>query len=243
MDEDDTDRHAFHTTHWSVVLAAVKDDSAAAQEALAELCQVYWYPLYAFVRRRSHTQHDAKDLTQGFFEHLLAKGTLSRAAREKGRFRSFLLGALKHYISGVHRKANAAKRGGGQSAISIDEEFGESRYQIELEETETPETHFNRSWARALLDVVHARLRQNYEKAGQGGLCRALEPYLTDTKKQVTYAEKAAELGTTVSAVTSAVHRLRKNYGKVLRETIGETVSDPGEIAEELMFLKKSVQR
>ena len=243
MDEDQSDRYAFHTTHWSVVLAAGEDESTKAEMALAELCQAYWYPLYAYVRRQGYPQHDAKDLTQGFFEHLLAKGTLSRAAPDKGRFRSFLLGALKNYISSVHRKAGAAKRGSGKPAISIDEEFGESRYQIEPEEAETPETLFNRSWAQAMLEQAQLRLRNKYEAAGQGELCLALEPYLTGGGEQAAYAKKAAELGITVSAVTSAVHRMKKSYRQILRDTIGETVSESDEIEEELRFLRESLQR
>ncbi len=242
MGDDDSARYVFSTTHWSVVLAAGDADSAEAESALGELCQNYWYPLYAFVRRKGYPQHDAKDLTQGFFEHLLAKDGLSRADPQKGRFRSFLLGSLKNYISVVHRKAGAAKRGGGTTTISIDEEIGEQRYKIEPQDSETPESLFNRSWALDLLDQAQLRLRQRYEKLGQIELYRALSPFITPGEEGITYAQKVEELGMSTSAVTAAIHRLRKAYRRALQEALGEIVADPEEIEDERQFLLSSLQ-
>jgi len=242
LNESDIDPLAFNTTQWSVVLAAGGEDSEVAETALAELCQHYWYPLFAFVRRGGKTSEDAKDLTQGFFEHILEKGSISRADRNKGRFRSFLLASLKNYVNSEYRKGNAAKRGGGAPIVSIDEELGESKYQIELEESDTPESLYQKAWAKELLDRVHLRLKTQYEKAGNGALCDALETYLTGDDEKVPYADKAEELGMTHSAITSAVHRLRTRYGTLLREVIAETVSDPEEIDEELRFLIASLE-
>ena len=235
---------AFHTTQWSVVLAAggIDADTIAAETALADLCGRYWYPIYAFTRRKGHSPEDAKDLTQGFFEHLLEKQTLERAHPEKGRFRSFLLGALKNYISVVHRKEGAAKRGGGVPKISIDEEFGENRYQIEPETQDTPETLYAKSWAQSLLDEVECRLQETYARAGQADLTKALHPYLAGTEDAAPYSATADELGITVSAVTSAVHRYRKAYRELLRSTIAETLSPSEDIDDELRFLITTLQ-
>ena len=230
MTEPEKQASAFHTTRWSVVIAASKD----GDDALAELCQRYWYPLYAFARRQGHVQENAKDLTQGFFEHRLEKGGLIRATPDKGRFRSFLLGAFKNYMSVVRRKENTAKRGGRSTIVSIDEELGESQYRIEATTDETPETLFYRSWARSWLQQVQVRLRETYDAAGRGELCQALEPYLTGSGETLSYQQKADEIGLTVSAVTSAVHRLRRTYRELLREAIAETVSDEVDIDEDV---------
>ena len=232
---------AFHTTRWSMVLAAGDSESASAEEALAELCRVYRSPVYAFVQRSGYAKHDAEDLTQGFFEHILTKGTVARAAPDKGRFRSFLLGSLKKYIGSVRRKNSAAKRGSGKKPVSLDDDFGETRYKIEVEDSQTPESLYYRNWALAVLDQVKVRMQRKYESKGQARLFEALEPALTREDK-TSYAQKAIELGMTESAVTSAVHRLRKNYREFLLETIGETVANANEIEEERRFLMEALK-
>lgn len=233
----DPGQAAFATTHWSVVLAARDDSIPGASEALERLCTIYWYPIYAFTRRLGYERHDAKDFTQGFFAHLLEKGALSRVEEKSGRFRSFLLGALKLYIAESHRKANAIKRGGQAKVISIDADLGEERYQHEPMENRTPETLYHRSWAEALLNLALARLRQDYAKGDKLDLFEELQPYLAGGSDLPSYPKLAERLGLSVNGVTTAVFRLRKRYSDHVKQAVAETIRSEDEIEVELRFL------
>jgi len=228
---------AFVTTHWSVVLAARRADTTRARDALARLCQTYWHPLHAYVRRLGHSPHDAQDLTQEFFARLLAKNYLADADAARGRFRSFLLAALKHFLANEWEKARAQKRGGGQIPISIDPVAAETGCHFEPADPATAEKLFERRWALTLLDQVLRRLRQEYATTGRETLFEQLKPTLTEASRSVRYAEMATRLGTTEGAVKVAVHRLRQQYRELLRAEIAETVASPGEVEDELRNL------
>jgi len=227
-------RRGFATTRWSLVLHA-REDSVGAHDALSALCRAYWYPLYAFVRRQGCSPHDAQDLTQDFFARLIAKGWLDDVARERGRFRSFLLAAMKHFLANEWDKARAQKRGGGAECISIDEAIAEGRYRDEPASVETAEKLFDRRWACTLLDQVLARLRAEMIAAGRGVQFDALKPCLTGEKPH--HAALAAQLGLSEGAVKVAVHRLRDRYRALLRTEIAQTVADPSEVDDELRHL------
>ena len=231
-------RHAaFVTTHWSVVLTAGRSDTTRAQAALARLCQAYWYPLYAYVRRRGYGPPDAQDLTQEFFARLLAQNWLAQADRERGRFRTFLLAALSHFLANEWDKARAQKRGGAVQFVPLQLDNAETRYGHEPADPVTPEQCFERRWALALLDEVLNRLRQEQVAAGAGALFDTLKPCLAGTRQAQPYAALAAELGMTEGAVKVAVHRLRHRYRQLLREEIANTVATPGEVDEEMHHL------
>ncbi len=227
----------FVTTHWSVVLTAQRNDSTRAQAALSHLCQTYWYPLYAFVRRQGHGAHDAQDLTQEFFARLLEKNYLAVVARERGKFRSFLLASLKHFLANEWNRAQAAKRGGGQIIASLNETDAEGRYQLEPADTVTAEKIFERRWATTLLDQVVRRLRDEYVRAEKAELYDQLKHCLTVESRSAPYAELAARLNMSEGAIKVAVHRLRARYREVLRDEIAQTVSSPEEVEEELRHL------
>jgi RNA polymerase sigma factor (sigma-70 family) len=227
----------FATTHWSVVLTAQRSDSTRAQAALSNLCRAYWYPLYVFVRRQGHSPHDAQDLTQEFFARLLAKNYLAEVVRERGKFRSFLLTALKHFLANEWDRACAAKRGGGQTTISLNETDAEGRYQLEPPDTLTAEKIFDRRWATTLLDQVVARLRDEYAQAEKLELYEALKGCLTIESRAAPYAQLAVQLNMSEGAVKVAAHRLRQRYRVVLREEIAQTVSSQAEVEEELRHL------
>src|SRR5687767_2624353 len=210
----------FATTHWSVVLTAQGSDSTVAHAALSSLCRTYWYPLYAFVRRQGHSPHDAQDLTQEFFARLLAKNYLAIADRERGKFRSFLLASLKHFLANEWNRAQAAKRGGGRELISLNDEEAEGRYALEPADNTTAERIFERRWATTLLDQVVARLRDEYVRAEKAGWYDALKNCLTVDSRSAPYAELATRLKTSEGAIKVAVHRLRQRYREVLREEI-----------------------
>lgn len=242
MDRDSSnDRPAggavFATTHWSVVLAAGQDDSPAASQALETLCRTYWYPLYAYIRRGGHAPHDAEDLTQEFFARLLAKDFPAGISPLGGKFRSYLLTALKHFLANEREYAQTAKRGGGKIAFSLDELDAETRYQFEPADEETPESLFEKRWASTLLDQAMHRLQAEYLAAGKADLFDRLKPFLTGADRSIAYAGLAAQLQTSEDAVKMAVHRLRKRYGEVLRAEIAQTVARPQEIEEEIRQL------
>jgi RNA polymerase sigma-70 factor (ECF subfamily) len=226
----------FATTHWSVVLAAGQSADSHSSAALEQLCRIYWYPLYAYVRRRGHSLEDAQDLTQEFLARLLAKHGLDNVHPNKGRFRSFLLASLNHFLANDWDKAQALKRGGGTMAISLDD--AETRYRLEPREEMSPERIFERQWALALLAQVAARLRESYQAADNGPLFEALQIYLTGEKGLPPYRETAGQLGLSLEAVKKAVERLRRRYGELLREEIAHTVSDPAEVDEEIRHLR-----
>jgi RNA polymerase sigma factor (sigma-70 family) len=236
------EEHAFHTTRWSrVLLAGGPQDADEAQAALASLCRDYWYPLYAFARRRGLDGHDAEDATQGFFLHLLEAGALMRAKEERGRFRSFLLGAMQKYLANEHRRKTARKRGGGVATLSFDAMVAEERYRHEPGDPLTPEAQFERSWALALIDKVFRRLAEDYEEAGKRDLYEALRPYLAGEASRPGYEAIARDLGMSAAAVGTAVFRMRRRYGEHMREEIAETVSSPSEVEEEIAQLMRAV--
>lgn len=227
----------FSTTHWSVVLAASGHESVSAEAALATLCQAYWYPLYAHVCRRGHDPESARDLTQGFFAELLAKDSIARADRERGRFRTFLLAALDHFLHHQHRDAQALKRGGGREFISWDAQDAEQRYALEPVDDRSPDREFDRRWALATLEKVRHQLRNEFLLAGKMELFNALRPHLSGDLEVVPYAQVATQLNMTVVAVKVTVHRLRQRYGELLRQEVAQTLADPTGVEEEIRQL------
>ena len=225
----------FTTTHWSVVLAAGQSSSPAAQAALEQLCRRYWYPLYAYVRRRGYSPEDAQDLTQSFFERLLERDLLADLRPVGARFRSFLLHALKNHLASEWTRAHAGKRGG--SILSLDDLSPEARYAQEATNAESPDAAFERRWASTVLQQALDRLRQEHVAAGKEPLFDLLADGLTGATPSQPYAELAIKLGMTEAAVKMAVHRLRKRYGELLRLEVAQTVVTPAEIDQELRHL------
>ena len=224
----------FATTQWKVVLDARDGTESQARLALESLCHAYWFPLYAYVRRRGHDADQARDLTQAFFADLLGRNFLEAIDRSRGRFRSFLLASLENFLSHERDKANALKKGGGQAPISLDGADAETRYRLEPADPETPELVFERRWGVTVMERTMERLRAEY--AGEPGRFEQLKPCLTGDNPD-RYAEIAAGLGMTEAAVKAAVHRLRQRYGRLLRDEIAETVTSPSEVDEELRHL------
>src|SRR5947209_5762754 len=213
----------FATTHWSLVLAARDRAEPGADDALASLCDLYWYPLYAYVRRRGHGADEAHDLTQEFFARLLAKDFLAGVDRGKGKFRSFLLAACNHFLANEHDRARAKKRGGGRPVLSLGAADAAGRYRAEPAEALTPEKLFERRWALALLQQVMSRLRDEFEAKGKGRLFDRLRGFLVG-EKGAGHRAAADDLGLSEGAVKVAVHRLRQRYRELLHEEIGRTV-------------------
>jgi RNA polymerase sigma-70 factor (ECF subfamily) len=227
----------FRTTRWSVVLAARDGPSPEARQALRDLCEAYWYPLYAFIRRQGHPAEEARDLTQEFFLRLLEKDFLALVDQSRGKFRSFLMAACKHFLANERDRARAQKRGGGREVLSLDAQAGESRYIAEPTHDLTAERLFERRWALLLLHRVLERLRDEWRRAGKGEQFETLKAFLTGEKPAGQYAEAAAALGATPGAVRVAAHRLRRRYRELLREEIARTVNDPGEVEAEIRDL------
>jgi RNA polymerase sigma factor (sigma-70 family) len=227
----------FHTTQWSLIVAAAGQEGEASKAALADLCQAYWYPLYAFLRRRGNDAEDARDLTQGFFATLLEKGYLADADPERGRFRSFLLTAVARFASKEHERATAKKRGGGRSILPIDFGEGEARYQREPADNWTPERIFERRWALTLLDRTLARLRQEHAAADKLDHFEALKVFLTGEAGAPPLRQVAEQLEMTEGAVKVAVHRLRQKYRELLRAEISQTVAAQEDVDNELSLL------
>jgi len=227
----------FGATRWSVVLAAGQSHSPQTADALERLCRAYWYPLYAFVRRQGYREHEAQDLTQEFFSRLLEKRALRFADQNKGKFRSFLLAAMKNFLANEWDRAQALKRGGGQTIISFDEHTAEERYRLEPMDEATPERLYERRWANAVLEQVFNRLREEFDAAGRTGRFDGLKPFLTNEPGAGSYAETAVQLGMSEQGVKSAVHRMRQRFGDLMREEIGQTVADSREIDSELRHL------
>ena len=225
-------RDIFATTHWSVVLTAgTHHDTTRARDALARLCQVYWYPLYAYVRRLGHNAPDAQDLTQAFFEQLLRRQSLASADPERGRFRSFILTAMNHFLAVEWKKARARKRGGGSHNLSLDWAAAEQRFDLEPATTVAPARLFERHWALTLLGEVLNRLEREYQAEGKGGLFAAIKETLLGRRESQPYAELAETLGMNEGALKVAVHRLRKRYRELIRAEIANTL-DPSEDVE-----------
>jgi RNA polymerase sigma factor (sigma-70 family) len=229
----------FTTTHWSLVLAAQKAESPEAAGALQQLCETYWPPIYAFIRRRGYGPDDAQDLTQEFFSRLIEKHYLDAADPARGRFRTLLLTAVNRFLINERERAGAQKRGGGAVHLSLEAGVAEQGYRVEPADPATPETIFERRWAETILEEVLARLRGEFEADGQADRFEILKPFLAATSQVVTGTEIAARLGVSESAAYSAVHRLRQRYGARLRDEIARTVAAPEEIDDELRHLAR----
>jgi RNA polymerase sigma-70 factor (ECF subfamily) len=227
----------FSTTHWSTVLAAGDLRSARSENALEKLCQTYWYPLYAYVRRRGFSQPEAEDLTQEFFARFLAGDYVAKADPAKGRFRFYLLAALNHFLSDAWDYARRVKRAGNLHTVSIDVQVGEERFQLEPCHDWNPDRLYERRWALTLLEKVLTQLDHEYETRGKARLFQSLKPFLVGDDESDSYGEIARELGISDGALRVAVHRLRLRYGELFRLEVAQTVSRPEEVAEEMRHL------
>lgn len=234
-------RGRFATTQWSLVLAAGERGSAGAEEALARLCSLYWYPVFAFVRRQGHPSDEAQDLTQGFFARLIEKGDLAGADRSRGRFRSFLLTACQHFLSNERDRTRALKRGGGLLPMSIDVVAAEGRYARALAHSETPERLYDRQWCLTLLAGILDDLREDYEASGKARVFDRLKNFLTADEGAGTQVEAARDLGMTAAAVKVAVHRLRRRYREALRRRVADTVESAEDVEDEIRYLLKTL--
>ena len=227
----------FATTHWSVVLTAARGDLPHAADALAKLCQVYWYPLYAYVRRRGCSPEDAQDATQSFFARILRGDLLPRASAQRGRFRSFLLTSLQNFLADEHDRASARKRGGGEPLVSLDGLDGEARYALEPADPASPDQLFERRWATRVLEEAWTVLQAEYAAEGKGELFGELRRFNSAEEEAPAYAEVAGRLGMPENTVKSLVHRLRQRYRALLRTEIARTVADPSEVDAEIRDL------
>jgi RNA polymerase sigma-70 factor (ECF subfamily) len=227
----------FVTTHWSVVLAAGRHDTVRSQAALAQLCRVYWYPIYHFVRRQGHSTHDAQDLTQEFFARLLEKNWLAHADQSRGRFRSFLLMVLQRFLAGEWHKANAQKRAGDRQCLPLPLDTAETRYSQEPADHRTPEQAFEKQWALTLLETVLSQLRADYERDAKGRLFDVLKPSIMGSRETQPYAALAVQLTLSEDAVKMAVHRLRERYRERLKAEVAHTVASPADVENELRHL------
>jgi len=227
----------FATTHWSVVLLAGGAESQDADTALDHLCRSYWYPLYAYVRRKGHDSHDAQDLVQEFFARFLERKYLQHADRNRGRFRTFLLTSLKNFLINERNKANREKRGGALRILSLDEEMAEARLASEPATEQPPDALYDRGWAAILLDRAMAALGAEFEQSGKQHLFERLKVFVWGEKNALSYEAMAEQLGMSKGAVKVAVHRMRHRYGELLRAEVAHTVTTPVEVDEELRYL------
>jgi RNA polymerase sigma factor (sigma-70 family) len=234
-------RNYFVTTRWTVVLSAGRKSSPQSDAALADLCQSYWYPLYAYVRGRGYTREDAEDLVQAFFTRLLEKNYLEGLSADRGKFRAFLLAALKHFLANEWDKANRQKRGGGLQHLSLDWEQADRRFHLEPADTESPDRIFDREWALALLERVILRLQEECAGEGKAALFEHTKACLMVGSETIPYSEAALALGMDEGAVRVAVHRLRKRYRALLRDEIAQTLVDPAQADEELRSLQAAL--
>ena len=232
---------AFPTTQWSVVVDAAHTDPERVRQALEKLCQRYWYPIYSFVRQREHDHHHAEDLTQSFFYFVLTQQVFSRAAPERGRFRTFVLAALKNFLLNEYDKTLRQKRGGKHQIISLDEKLAEEFFRNEPADQATPEKHFERTWAVMLVRRVFDQLRDEFLERGKAGVFAALQPYLTGETSAGDYERLAKTLGMEDGAVKVALHRARRRFGELLRHEIAHTVTGPEEIEAELRQLLAAI--
>ncbi|HWW02443.1 MAG TPA: ECF-type sigma factor [Candidatus Acidoferrum sp.] len=231
------ERDVFATTHWTAVIAAGRGSSAEAEVALEELCHAYWFPLYVYVRRQTPTREDAEDLTQAFFARFLEKNYLEKLSVQKGKFRAFLLAALKHFLANEWDRASRQKRGGGVAPLSLDWQDADARYQIEPVDNSSPDKLYDRAWAVTLLEQVLRRLRDENATEDQTRVFEQLKGFLMVGTSAIPYGEAAARLHLSEGAVRVAVHRLRRRYRELLREEISQTLSDATQIAEEMRTL------
>lgn len=224
----------FPETQWSLVLQAGGPSAPAARQAMETLCEAYWYPIYAFIRRKGKGPHEAHDLTQDYFCRFLKKGALAAADRERGRFRTFLLTDCKHFLVDAERYRKAGIRHPRTRVLSIDERTAEGRYLNEPAHGQTPERIFERNWALSLLECAFSRIRAEYTRAGKSLRYEQLKLILTGPSRSIPYAEVAGRLGTSEEAIATAVHRLRKRFKTVLREEVAATLADPADIDDEI---------
>ena len=227
----------FATTHWTVVLAAGQRHTPQSDGALEELCRTYWFPLYAYVRRRGHSKQDAEDLTQAFFARFLEKNYLSGLSAERGRFRAFLLASLKHFLANEWDKAQAQKRGGSAAHLSLDWQTADTKFQVAATNEPSPDKAFDREWALALLAKVIERLQKECEADGRAKLFEQLKMFLMAGKNETAQGETARALGMEEGAVRVAIHRLRKRYRVLLRDEISQTLTDESQVDEEMRAL------
>ena len=231
---------AFAPTRWSLVLHAQRDDARGSEDALAELCQAYWLPLFGYLRGRGHDPHAAEDLVQGFFEEVLEQGTFSKADPSRGQFRTFLLSCLHNFVSRQHRDATREKRGGKARLLplDVDADEAEARYSRELTDSSgTPEEHFDRLWALTLLDRALQRLRSQHEGEAASKRFDVLQPFISGARGDVPLEEAAVKLGLSAQAVKSAVFRLRQRFSEIVREELREIVAKDGDVQDELRYL------
>jgi RNA polymerase sigma-70 factor (ECF subfamily) len=233
----------FHTTHWSVVLAAGEEGSEEAGAALSRLCQTYWFPVYAFIRKRGHSPEQAQDFTQEFFAVFLEKNYVAKAARDRGRFRAFLMSSVENFLHNQHDRAQAQKRGGGRTLLSLDYEDAEQRYQIEPVEESDPATIFEQQWAATLLETVLNRMREEFSAEGRAGLFDDLQGHLWGDADSIPYALLAQKSGLTEGNLKTVAHRLRQRCRALLREEITHTVAKPGDVDDELRHLMRIVSQ
>jgi RNA polymerase sigma factor (sigma-70 family) len=231
----------FVTTRWTVVLSAGRKSSPQSDRALGELCQTYWYPLYAYVRRQGKTKEDAEDLVQAFFEKFLEKNYLEGLNAGRGKFRAFLLASLKHFLANEWDKSQRQKRGGGGQHLSLDWQSADERYHLDPPDPSSPDKTFDREWALALLERVITRLRDECAADGKEKLFEQAKGFLMVGKSVIPYAHAAQTLGVDEGAVRVAVHRLRKRYRELLRDEITQTLEEPAQVAEELRSLQAAL--
>jgi RNA polymerase sigma-70 factor (ECF subfamily) len=227
----------FATTHWTVVLAAGRRHTSQSDGALEQLCRTYWFPLYAYVRRRGYPKEDAEDLTQAFFARFLAKNYLAGLSAERGRFRAFLLASLKHFLINDWKRARRQKRGGGEAPLSLDWQTADTKFQVAATNEPSPDKSFDREWALALLAKVIEQLQKECEAEGKAKLFAQLKIFLTAGKDGTAQSEAAEVLGMEEGAVRVAIHRLRKRYRQLLRAEIARTLADAADVDEEMRAL------
>ena len=233
----------FCTTHWSVVLEAGASQDSRAQTALEELCRTYWHPIYCFVRRRGQSPEDAQDLTQEFFKRLIDRRAFSRVDRDKGRFRSFLLACLNHFLAKEWRNRNTLKRGAGQIFVPIDMATAEEGYSGGQSRNQTPEQLYDQRWALGVMERAMQRLRREFSESGKEGLFEELKGFLSVATDDGAYDLAAARLHMTRIAVATSVHRLRRSYRERVREEVAQTVTTPLELEEEMRYLLEVLRR
>jgi RNA polymerase sigma factor (sigma-70 family) len=227
----------FATTHWTVVLTAGRRSTPQSDRALEELCRAYWFPLYAYVRRRGHSKEDAEDLTQAFFARFLQKNYLEGLSAERGRFRAFLLASLKHFLANEWDRSQRQKRGGHVPHLSLDWQTADTQFQVADPAEPSPDQAFDREWAVALLGKVIERLAAECEADGRSRQFAALKDFLTAGKGELSHANAAQALGLSAGAMRVAVHRLRKRYRQLLRDEIAQTLADPAQVDGEMRAL------
>lgn len=227
----------FHRTRWSLVRRAAGYDSPESRESLEALCRAYWFPIYAFIRRQGRAPHDAQDLTQEFFARLLAGNSIVRADPQLGKFRTFLLGALKHFLADAQRKAEALKRGGGVEIVSFEQAQAEERYQLELVDDRSPDKIFEHRWTVVLLETAATRLREEFRADGKSRQFDVLKTFLTIEGDDAAYAKAGLDLNRSAKTVAVAVHRMRRRFRHLVRSVIADTVSTPEEVEDEFRSL------